>query len=109
MESRNLQRASLAEHWELGDLWRTASVLEALAATETRDGQHHWAVHLLGAAQTLRARLNAPVPPVEQPDVAAAATRLRSVVGGTAFDAALATGGASGLEQTIRHELARTG
>ena len=109
VEARSLQRASLREHWQLSDLWRTASVLEALAAAENRDGQHHWAVHLLGAAVALRARLNAPIPPVERPDVDAAISRLRSVVGTAAFDAALAAGGASGLEQTVRHELVRTG
>jgi non-specific serine/threonine protein kinase len=49
---------SLQLHWELGDRWRSASVLEALG------GLRHDA-RLLGAAEALRKRLHAPVPPVE--------------------------------------------
>jgi non-specific serine/threonine protein kinase len=51
---------SLQLHWELGDRWRTASVLEALGGLR-RDPR------LLGAASALRARLGTPVPPVELP------------------------------------------
>ncbi len=50
---------SLQLHWELGDRWRTASVLEALGGLR-RDPR------LLGAAATLRTRLRTPVPPVER-------------------------------------------
>jgi hypothetical protein len=109
VRARDRQRRSLGEHWELGDLWRTASVLEALAASEDRAGQEHWAVHLLGAAAALRARLHAPVPPVEQPDLDRSLARLHGAVGAAAFDAGLAAGGAAPLEQTVRHELARSG
>ncbi|HEY0157808.1 MAG TPA: protein kinase [Thermoanaerobaculia bacterium] len=51
---------SLRLHWELGDRWRSASVLEALGGIR-RDPR------LLGAAAGLRARLGTPVPPAEQP------------------------------------------
>jgi predicted ATPase/serine/threonine protein kinase len=66
----DLQRAetflhdSLQLHWELGDRWRSASVLEALGGLR-RDPR------LLGAAAVLRARLATPVPPVEQVQVEA--------------------------------------
>ena len=50
---------SLQLHWELGDRWRSASVLEALGGL-LRDPR------LLGAAAALRARLGTPVPPVER-------------------------------------------
>ncbi len=50
---------SLRLHWELGDRWRSASVLEALGGVR-RDP------HLFGAAARLRAQLGAPVPPVER-------------------------------------------
>ncbi len=60
---------SLRLHWELGDRWRSASVLEALGGLR-RDPR------LLGAAASLRTRLGTPVPPAERPqfdaDVAAA-------------------------------------
>ncbi len=53
---------SLQLQWELGDRWRTASVLEALGGLR-RDPR------LLGAATALRARLGTPVPPVERAQV----------------------------------------
>jgi len=53
---------SLQLHWELGDRWRSASVLETLGGLR-RDPR------LLGAASVLRARLAAPVPPVERAQV----------------------------------------
>jgi len=53
---------SLQLHWELGDRWRSASVLEALGGLR-RDPR------LFGAASALRARLGTPVPPVERVQV----------------------------------------
>ncbi len=50
---------SLQLHWELGDRWRSASVLEALGGLRGDP-------RLLGAASVLRARLGTPVPPVER-------------------------------------------
>ena len=50
---------SLRLHWELGDRWRSCSVLEALGGLR-RDPR------LIGAAATLRTRLGTPVPPVER-------------------------------------------
>jgi len=50
---------SLRMQWELGDRWRTASLLEALGGV-CRDPR------LLGAAAALRRQLRAPVPPVER-------------------------------------------
>ena len=62
---------SLRLHWELGDRWRSCSVLEALGGLR-RDPR------LLGAAAILRTRLGTPVPPVERTqydaDVAAVGT-----------------------------------
>ncbi|HEX6639790.1 MAG TPA: protein kinase [Thermoanaerobaculia bacterium] len=62
---------SLRLHWELGDRWRSCSVLEALGGLR-RDPR------FLGAAAVMRARLGTPVPPVEQAqyekDVAQAGT-----------------------------------
>ena len=66
---------SLRLHWELGDRWRTASVLEALGGLR-RDPR------LFGAAAGLRATLGTPIPPVERPQVE---TDL-AVVGQSPFD-----------------------
>jgi non-specific serine/threonine protein kinase len=76
---------SLRLHWELGDRWRSCSVLEALGGLR-RDPR------LLGASAALRARLGTPVPPVELPqyekDVAAVGTSPFDV--GAAVEEALA-------------------
>ncbi|HVG23744.1 MAG TPA: protein kinase [Thermoanaerobaculia bacterium] len=53
---------SLQLHWELGDHWRSASVLEALGGLKREP-------RLLGAAAALRARLGTPIPPVERVQV----------------------------------------
>jgi predicted ATPase len=60
--ARAMLQDSLQLHWELGDRWRSASVLEALGGLR-RDPR------LLGAAASLRARLGTPVPPVERAQV----------------------------------------
>lgn len=76
---------SLRLHWELGDRWRSCSVLEALGGLR-RDPR------LIGAAAILRARLGTPVPPVERAqydaDVAAVGTSPFDV--GDAVEEALA-------------------
>ncbi len=61
-----LLRESLREHWALGDRWRTASVLEALAAVDAGAGHAQRAARLLGAAGAVRAAIGAPVSPVER-------------------------------------------
>ena len=66
---------SLRLHWELGDRWRSASVLEALGGLR-RDPR------LFGAAAALRNTLGTPVPPVERAQVEADL----AVVGQSPFD-----------------------
>ncbi|HEU4887161.1 MAG TPA: protein kinase, partial [Thermoanaerobaculia bacterium] len=70
---------SLRLHWELGDRWRSCSVLEALGGLR-RDPR------LLGAAAILRTRLGTPVPPVERPQHEADVR----AVGTSPFDVAVA-------------------
>jgi non-specific serine/threonine protein kinase len=65
----SLLRESLRVHWELGDRWRTASLLEALGGVR-RDPR------LLGAAVALRRELATPVPPVERPQFEADAAEV---------------------------------
>jgi non-specific serine/threonine protein kinase len=57
--AESILQDSLRLHWEIGDRWRSASVLEALGGVR-RDPK------LLGAAAALRTRLGTPVPPVER-------------------------------------------
>ena len=68
---------SLRLHWELGDRWRSCSVLETLGGLR-RDPR------LIGAAAALRARLGTPVPPVERRQYEADVT----AVGTSPFDVA---------------------
>jgi predicted ATPase/DNA-binding SARP family transcriptional activator len=60
--------SSLGVHRRLGDRWRTASVLEALAEALRRTGSGRTAAVLLGAAGAVRAAIGAPVPAVERTD-----------------------------------------
>jgi tetratricopeptide (TPR) repeat protein len=60
--------ASLSLHRQLGDRWRTASVLEALAEVLRRAGSARTAAVLLGAAGAIRSAIGAPVPAVERTD-----------------------------------------
>jgi predicted ATPase/serine/threonine protein kinase len=57
--AQTILQDSLRLHWELGDRWRSCSVLEALGGLR-KDPR------LIGAAIALRARLGTPVPPVER-------------------------------------------
>ncbi|MBV9496527.1 MAG: tetratricopeptide repeat protein, partial [Acidobacteria bacterium] len=63
-DAAKLLQESLRIHWELGDRWRTASLLEAMGGVR-RDPR------LLGAAAALRRQLSVPVPPVERPQLEA--------------------------------------
>ncbi len=65
VRARARLRASLRVHRRLGDLWRCASVLEALAAVASSDEGAHAAL-LVGAAGALRRRTGTPVPACER-------------------------------------------
>ncbi len=68
--AESLLRTSLAGHRELGDRWRQASVLEALAAVLAARDDPATAAALLHDATGIRAAIGAPVPAVEEPDLA---------------------------------------
>ncbi len=59
-------RASLKLHRRLGDLWRSGSVLEALAAVTLAARDAERAAFLLGAARAVRRRIDVPVPAAER-------------------------------------------
>jgi predicted ATPase len=71
---------SLATHRKVGDRWRTASVLEALAEVHRRDDPAR-AAELLADASRIREEIGAPVPACERPDTEATAAALRAALG----------------------------
>jgi predicted ATPase/DNA-binding SARP family transcriptional activator len=66
-----LLQTSLALHRELGDRWRQASVLEALAAVACATGEPDRAAWLVHQAEEIRSAIGAPVPLIERPALAA--------------------------------------
>ncbi|GAA4684882.1 AfsR/SARP family transcriptional regulator [Phytohabitans rumicis] len=66
---------SLATHRKVGDRWRTASVLEALAEVHRQDDPER-AAQLLADAGQIRTEIGAPVPACERADVEATAAAL---------------------------------
>ncbi len=67
LTARARLHASLRVHRRLGDLWRCASVLDALAAVMVDDERPARGAVYLGAADAIRRRLGTPVPACEQP------------------------------------------
>ncbi|HEU4424729.1 MAG TPA: BTAD domain-containing putative transcriptional regulator [Pilimelia sp.] len=72
---------SLAVHRRVGDRWRTASVLEALAEVSRLRGEPRRAAGLLAEAARIRADIRAPVPACERADLAATEAALRAALG----------------------------
>jgi len=64
-------RVSLEHHFELGDRWRTASVLEAIAGYAVDLGETERAATLFGTARAIRDQLGTPVPLAEKATVEA--------------------------------------
>jgi predicted ATPase/DNA-binding SARP family transcriptional activator len=106
--ARGLLSESLRAHWELGDRWRTASVLVALAAAEHELGDSPRAGRLLGAAEALRLRLAVPVPKVERRDLATVTAALSATLGAARLAAVAETGAGTRLEQTVQQALSRS-
>ena len=84
-----MQRDSLQLHWDLGDRWRSSSVLEALAGLALDRGDLPTAARLFGAAESLRHRHGTPVPPAEMAQYQKDATAAR--VDESAWDLGLST------------------
>ncbi|WP_437874684.1 protein kinase domain-containing protein [Sorangium sp. So ce513] len=94
-------RASLRLHRELGDLWRSASVLEALARAAVRAGKAERGARLLGGAAALRDVIGTPVPPIERPALTECAAAARAALGGAVHEARLLEGRGAGLDATM--------
>jgi predicted ATPase/DNA-binding CsgD family transcriptional regulator len=96
-------RTSLRLHHELGDRWRTASVLEEIAGGLLVRVDPPRAAELLGAAEALRDALQAPLPPAERPEYERAVEALRERLPPALLERHWETGRARGLERSI-HE-----
>jgi predicted ATPase/DNA-binding SARP family transcriptional activator len=83
-----LLRQSLDVHRELGDKWRTASVLEDLATLALAGGAPNQAARLLAAAQATRDAIGTVVAPCESSQHSETMANARAALGGDAFDAA---------------------
>jgi predicted ATPase/DNA-binding SARP family transcriptional activator len=92
---------SLAVHRQVGDRWRTASVLEALAEVARLDGDPVRGASLLGAAAWIRAEIGTPVPACEGRDLAATAAGLRAGLGDEAYDTAHRRGQVANLDAVL--------
>ena len=65
-EAADLLAASLRRQYELGDRWRTASVLVTVATCERMRGHPLRAARMLGAGEALLEQIGAVLPPVEE-------------------------------------------
>jgi predicted ATPase/DNA-binding SARP family transcriptional activator len=83
-----LLRQSLELHRELGDQWRTASVLEDLAALALAGDAPVQAARLLADAQAIRDAIGSVVAPCEDAQHTTTLAGARAALGDDAFDAA---------------------
>lgn len=92
---------SMRLHAEVGDRWRAASVLEALAASAARSAPQ-FAGRMLGHAGAIRTAIGAPIPPCERPLVDGTIGVLRECLGQARLDALWAVGAQLSLHAAIR-------
>ncbi len=93
-------RASLRVHRRLGDLWRCASVLDALAALAVGEGDARRGGLLYGGAAEIRRRIAAPVPACERA-LRDGALERGEMLAGDAFADDMNRGGALPLDDLI--------
>ncbi|HEY5927415.1 MAG TPA: hypothetical protein VIV11_37280, partial [Kofleriaceae bacterium] len=104
LQARAQLAAALRVHRRLGDRWRCASVLEALAAVAVASGRPARGAVYLGAADAIRQQIGTPVPACEQPMLAQTEASGVALIG-QAFEAGRERGRRTPLDQTV--ELAR--
>jgi predicted ATPase/DNA-binding CsgD family transcriptional regulator len=96
-----LLRTSLRLHYELGDRWRVASILEEVAGGVLVRLDPANAAELLGAAEALRDAMQTPLPPAERPDYERALETLQGRMAPALLERHWETGRARGLERSI--------
>ena len=95
---------SLARHRELGDRWRTASVLADLASAALVADRPQRAGGLLGAAAAIREDIGTVVAPCERADNDAVEERARELLGPDAFSAEWSRGRESTIDDVLAAE-----
>jgi predicted ATPase/DNA-binding SARP family transcriptional activator len=93
---------SLRLHRELGDRWRQASVLDALARAVALLGDGGFAAELLGAAQHIREAIATPVPACELPSYSQTDTLVRAMLDAETYRDARAHGAHLDIEGAQR-------
>jgi predicted ATPase/DNA-binding CsgD family transcriptional regulator len=99
---------SLEIHARLGDRWRIASVVEAiaeLAASSSGPGDPQMAAALAGGASALRRSLGAPLPPAERPAYDRCLHLLRDRLGARGFHRAWQQGEQLEMDELVSHAL----
>jgi predicted ATPase/DNA-binding SARP family transcriptional activator/DNA-binding CsgD family transcriptional regulator len=99
-------KESLRVHYDLGDRWRTASVLEGLAASACSQAAFERAAFLFGAADSLRETIGTPVPLCERPDRDRNLEGARARLDKAAWETAWYEGRAMPLGEAIDYALA---
>ena len=89
---------SLRTHHELNDLWRTASVLEDLAAVALAGGRPGQAARLMGAAERIRDTIGTVLPPCEAGQHTTTELGARAALGAGAFEVACHEGAVASLD-----------
>ena len=99
--AEELLRDSLELHRALGDQWRTASVLDGLAACAAARSEAVRAARLLGAAAAIRSRIGVPIPTCEQPDHDRTVAMVRDELGVDGMESAQLAGSAIPLDRLV--------
>ncbi len=99
-EGAGMLREGLRTHVQLGDRWRIASVLEAIAGTMAGP-EPGTAATLLSAAAELRQSLGTPVPPAERPAAEAARAAAERALEPVLFAKSWATGETMSLADAV--------
>ena len=99
--ARSLYYESLAINRELGDGWALAYLLEDIGYLNAAEGHSEQALKLVGAAESLRVSIGAPLPPAEQEALEKSLQPARQALSQEAQQAALSAGREMTLEQAL--------
>jgi ATP/maltotriose-dependent transcriptional regulator MalT len=99
--SERLLEESLAVHKDLGDMGRVASVLEALAETAGALKRFELSARLFGAADAIREKVGAPLPPCERAEHDRVTASVHARIGDEEFSRLRAEGRAMSPEEAF--------
>ena len=103
--SERLLKESLAVHKDLGDMGRVASVLEALAETAGALKRYELSARLFGAADAIREKIGAPVPPCERAEHDRVTASVHARIGDEEFSRLRTEGRAMSPEEAFSRAL----